>query len=57
MTAPCTRCRRAWNISIRTSPTGYVCPDCDLRQQYVAAGVIVPAEAGGKEKEFDSTRI
>ena len=50
MTAVCTRCGRIWIVSIRTSPVGYVCPVCDLRQRYVAAGVIVPAEADVKEK-------
>lgn len=49
MTAPCTRCRRAWIVSNRTSPAGYVCPDCEWRDKLVMAGVIVPAEAGGKE--------
>ena len=44
MTAACTHCGRQWIVSIRTSPTGYVCPDCDLRQRYIAAGVIVPEE-------------
>nr|DAH08909.1 MAG TPA: alpha-aminoadipate carrier protein [Caudoviricetes sp.] len=38
MTAACTRCGRVWIVSIRTSPVGYVCPDCDLRQRYIAAG-------------------
>lgn len=50
MTATCTHCGRIWTVSIRTSPAGYVCPDCDLRQRYIAAGVIVPAETGRKEK-------
>lgn len=50
MTAACTHCGRAWIVSVRTSPVGYVCPVCDLRQRYIAAGVIVPAEADGKEK-------
>ena len=49
MTAACTRCKRVWIVSIRTSPAGYVCPVCDLRQRYIAAGVIVPTQAGGKE--------
>ena len=44
MTAACTRCKRIWIVSIRTSPVGYVCPVCDLRQRYIAAGVIVPME-------------
>lgn len=51
MIAACTRCTRVWNISTRTSPAGYVCPDCDLRQRYIAAGVIRPAEAGGGRRE------
>lgn len=49
MTAPCTRCRRAWIVSIRTSPAGYVCPDCEWRDKLVRAGVIRPVETGGKE--------
>jgi len=35
---------------IRTSPAGYVCPDCEYRERMVRAGVIRPAEAG-EEKE------
>jgi len=49
MTAACAHCKRVWIISIRTSPAGYVCPDCEYRERMVRAGVIVPAEAGGKE--------
>lgn len=49
MTAVCTRCGRPWNISIRTSPAGYVCPDCEWRDKLVRAGVIRPVETGGKE--------
>ena len=49
MTATCTRCDRVWNISIRTSPAGYVCPDCEWRDKLVRAGVIRPVETGGKE--------
>lgn len=44
MTAACTRCKRVWIVSIKTSLAGYVCPDCDLRQRYIASGVIVPME-------------
>lgn len=49
MTATRTRCGRIWNISIRTSPAGYVCPDCEYRERMVRAGVINPVEAGRKE--------
>lgn len=49
MTATCTHCGRPWNISIRTSPAGYVCPDCEYRERMVRAGVIRPAETGRKE--------
>ena len=57
MTTACTRCGRVWIVSIRTSPVGYVCPDCDLRQRYIAAGVIVPAEADGKEVVITDTNL
>lgn len=40
MTATCTRCDRVWNISIGTSPAGYVCPDCEYRERMIAVGVI-----------------
>lgn len=50
MTATCTRCGRVWNISIRTSPTGYVCLDCEYREKLVRAGVIRPVETGGRKE-------
>lgn len=45
MTAVCTQCGRVWNISIRTSPTGYVCPDCEYRERMVAVGVLKEGES------------
>lgn len=49
MTARCTHCSRIWIISIRTSPVGYVYPDCEWRDKLVRAGVVKPTEAGGEE--------
>lgn len=40
MTAVCAQRGRVWNISIRTSPVGYVCPDCEYRERMVRTGVI-----------------
>lgn len=45
MTAPCTRCRRAWIVSIRTSPSGYVRPGCEYRERMVAVGVLKEGES------------
>lgn len=53
MTARCTHCSRIWIISIRTSPAGYVCPDCEWRDKLVRAGVIKPTEVGEKENAHE----
>ena len=55
MTARCTHCKRVWIVSIRTSPAGYVCPNCEYRERMVAAGVIRPVEAGRRESKNNCT--
>ena len=42
MTAVCRVCGKEWNVSesVATDPKGYVCPECSLRDKYIAAGII-----------------
>lgn len=42
MTAVCRVCGKEWNVSENTDPDNYVCPECSLRDEYIAAGIIKP---------------
>lgn len=44
MTAVCRVCGKEWHISEghKIPASGYVCPNCSIRGEYIKAGIIKP---------------